>query len=156
VVVKTVISRSAEETEKVAAQFARNLKKGDVVALSGPLGSGKTTFIKGLAKGLGVKDFIKSPTFNLLHIHQGRVPLYHFDFYRLDESDLEDLGFVDYVYDSDGVAVLEWAERVKGELPPNTRWVVLSPAAKENERRIEFLSFPPALPAGRRRRESLQ
>ncbi len=117
---KVMITQSAEETEKVAAQLARKLKKGDVLALTGPLGSGKTTFVKGVAKGLGIKDFIKSPTFNLMHIHQGRLPLYHFDFYRLEKSDLEDLGFVEYVYDSDGVAVLEWAERVEGELPPTT------------------------------------
>jgi len=122
---KIIITQSAEETEKIASQLARTLKKGDVLALTGPLGSGKTTFVKGVAKGLGIRDFIKSPTFNLMHIHRGRLPLYHFDFYRLEKSDLEDLGFVEYVYDSDGVAVLEWAERVEGELPSTTYRIAL-------------------------------
>jgi len=134
-----ITTASPEETERMADHFARKLKKGDVLALTGPLGSGKTTFVKGIAKGLGIRDFIKSPTFNLLHIHQGRLPLYHFDFYRLGKSDLEDLGFVEYVYDSDGVAVLEWAERVEGELPPATTWITLKPL-DENRREIHVKS----------------
>jgi len=131
------ISASLKETERIAVQFSKGLGPGDVVALSGGLGSGKTTFTKGLAKGLGVKDFIKSPTFNLMHIHQGRCPLYHFDFYRLDNPDLDVLGFEEYIYEGDGVAVLEWPEKIKEELPKNTLRLHLS-VVSETKRKISL------------------
>jgi len=135
---RELITSSADETEKAAERYAAGLKRGDCVALSGSLGSGKTTFVKGLAKGLGIREVVKSPTFNLLHVHSGaRLALYHFDLYRLEESDLEELGFTEYIFETDGVAVLEWADRVRSGLPPKTRWVHFQ-YVDENRRKISF------------------
>ena len=80
---REVITDSEAKTRVLASRFVKTLKPGDTIALTGTLGSGKTTFVKGVAEGLCVKEFVKSPTFNLLHIYKGKLPLYHFDFYRL-------------------------------------------------------------------------
>jgi tRNA threonylcarbamoyladenosine biosynthesis protein TsaE len=115
-------STSPEKTREVAARFAGALKPGDVVALEGELGSGKTCFVQGLARGLGVseKAFVRSPSFTLLNEYEGKVPLYHFDFYRLFVAeDLGDLGLEEY-FDGDGVTVVEWADKFLGSLPDRT------------------------------------
>lgn len=94
------------------------LGPGDVVALLGDLGAGKTTMTKGIALGLGVESEIHSPTFTLIHEHNGRVPLYHVDLYRLTgDVDVEFLGIEEYVY-GEGVMVIEWADRAPRLLPP--------------------------------------
>ena len=134
---KEYITRSAEETEKLAKQLVSGLQGGDVIALSGDLGSGKTTFVKGVAKALGIQDCIKSPTFNLLHVHQGRLMLYHFDFYRLSARDLKVLGFDEIIDTSDGIVMIEWAERIKEDIPPGAIWVEFQ-LQKENERKIKI------------------
>lgn len=108
-------THSARETIKRAAKIGKSLKPGMVVALKGNLGAGKTTFVKGLALGLGVKSEreVKSPTFVILHIYKGRLPLYHFDLYRLDgPSDLDALGMEDFLGDPQAVSVIEWPERI--------------------------------------------
>jgi tRNA threonylcarbamoyladenosine biosynthesis protein TsaE len=128
------VTDSPQATEKIARDFAKNLKAGSVVALQGTLGSGKTTFVKGLASGLGIKDFIKSPTYNLMHIHEGRIPLYHFDLYRLDECNLDVLGFSDYIFDGDGVAVIEWPEKILAELPRDTYHLKLDYVSDEKRK----------------------
>jgi len=95
--------------------IGRTLKLGMSVALVGGLGSGKTVLVKGIAGGLGLKDQneVKSPTFVILHVYQGRVPLYHFDFYRLEEvKDLEEIGLREFLSDPQAVSVAEWADRV--------------------------------------------
>lgn len=135
---RTITTSSVEKTQKLAADFARKLKKGDVVALSGGLGAGKTTFVKGMARALGVKEFVKSPTFNLLHIYQAKkFPLFHFDFYRLETVDLDELGFEEYFYKPDGITVLEWAEKVKTALPRGAKRVSLKYVSEE-KRSISF------------------
>jgi tRNA threonylcarbamoyladenosine biosynthesis protein TsaE len=134
---KELITDSQEKTERTASEFVRKLKKGDVVALSGSLGSGKTTFVKGMAKGLGIKEYVKSPTFTLLHIYKGRIPIFHFDLYRLVGDDYESLDFDDHLYEPEGIAVLEWAEKIKNDLPKNVKWVRLS-YIDETRRRIRF------------------
>ncbi|NQT22624.1 MAG: tRNA (adenosine(37)-N6)-threonylcarbamoyltransferase complex ATPase subunit type 1 TsaE, partial [Candidatus Omnitrophica bacterium] len=106
---KVVISHSPGETLKAGEELAKKLKPGSFVALTGDLGSGKTIFTKGIAKGLGVKDFkyVNSPTFVILKKHNGRIPLYHFDIYRLDSGgDLDSVGYEEYFYGK-GVTVVE-------------------------------------------------
>ncbi len=111
-----LISGSAGETLKLGEKIGKSLKSGDTVALYGGLGSGKTVFAKGIAKGLGIKDEVVSPTFTLLKIYKGNHELYHFDLYRIeDEQELYHIGFYDYV-GKDGVCVIEWAEHAK-EIP---------------------------------------
>lgn len=106
---------SAKETIGRGRAVGRSLKPGTVVALFGDLGSGKTTMIKGIGLGLGVKSEreIKSPTFVILHIYKGRIPLYHFDLYRMEKpSEVESLGMDEFLSDPKAVTVVEWAERV--------------------------------------------
>ena len=114
-----MITYSAEETIKLGQKLAGELSGGDVVALYGDLGSGKTTFTKGIGKGLGVKDprRINSPTFVLIKEYGARIPMYHMDLYRLDRlQDMEDIAVEEYIY-SDGVTIIEWAEKMKKILP---------------------------------------
>ena len=102
------VTKSAEETLAIAESFAKELKKGDVVLLSGELGAGKTTFTKGIARALGVKDVVTSPTFTIVKEYEGdSLNLYHMDLYRV-AGDTIDLGLEDYFERKDGVVVIEW------------------------------------------------
>jgi tRNA threonylcarbamoyladenosine biosynthesis protein TsaE len=108
------------------------LQPGDVLALEGDLGAGKTTFTQGVAKGLGIETYIDSPTFTLIKEYHGRLPLYHMDVYRLEGAD-EDLGWDEYFY-GDGVTLVEWASRIKQLMPEKTIWFtfhVLSTGERE-------------------------
>lgn len=120
----TFISNSPEETEAFGRSVAENLKSGDVLALTGDLGSGKTQFVKGLAAGLGTTTTATSPTFTLGHEYSGgRLSLYHFDFFRLENrQSAERLGLDDY-FCGDGVSVIEWADRFPDLVPENARWI---------------------------------
>ncbi len=109
------------------------LGPGDVLALRGPLGSGKTTLTKGLAEGLGVEEprWVTSPTFVLVHQYEGRVPVYHIDAYRLrSAADAEALGMEEMFF-GDGVTVIEWAERIEAALPPERLDIALDIAGEE-------------------------
>ena len=111
-----VTTRSAAETELLGECLGRVLEAGDVVTLSGDLGAGKTRFAQGVAAGLGVDHAhpVTSPTYTILNEHQGRLPLYHFDFYRFGTgADLRDLGFEEYIAGA-GVCLAEWPERLAG------------------------------------------
>ena len=110
-----LISQNEEETAQFAHKLAQKLSSGDVLALEGDLGAGKTAFTKGLAKGLGVTRMVNSPTFTIIKEYMGRLPLYHMDVYRVSESE-EDLGFDEY-FDGEGVTVVEWAHLIKDQLP---------------------------------------
>ncbi len=107
-----------DEINKIAERLANYVKEGDVIALIGDLGTGKTTFTKKFAETLGVKENLKSPTFNyVLEYFSGRLPLYHFDVYRLGEpEEIYEVGYEDYL-NSDGVILIEWADIIKSELP---------------------------------------
>ena len=133
----TIISRSIEETLSIAQSFAATLRAGDVVALEGDLGAGKTHFVKGLALGLGSNADVTSPTFTLIHEYGGgRVPLFHFDLYRLDEAgEVRRIGFDEYL-EADGVCVIEWADKFPELLPPETRRVRIR-LLQNDEREIE-------------------
>ncbi|WP_406685900.1 tRNA (adenosine(37)-N6)-threonylcarbamoyltransferase complex ATPase subunit type 1 TsaE [Rossellomorea vietnamensis] len=110
-----IMTNSPEETGRFAEKLAGLLKPGAVLTLEGDLGAGKTTFTKGLAKGLGVTKTVNSPTFTIIKEYKGRLPLYHMDVYRLDDS-FEDLGFDEY-FEGEGVTVIEWAHLIKDQLP---------------------------------------
>ena len=106
-----------EQTIAIAKQLGQQVQAGDVLLLDGDLGAGKTTFTKGLAAGLGIDSYIKSPTFTLIREYQdGRLPLYHMDVYRLEETGASDLGLEEY-FDGDGVSVVEWSQFIAEELP---------------------------------------
>lgn len=123
-----------EETRDLGAQLASGLTAGDVLVLNGDLGAGKTTFTKGLAKGLGITAVIKSPTFTIIREYQGgRLPLYHMDVYRLEHGGGEDLGLDEY-FDGNGVSVVEWAQFVAEELPANYLAINFQRTDQENQR----------------------
>lgn len=110
-----LISQGSEQTKEFAKRLAGLLKPGDVIALEGDLGAGKTTFTKGLAEGLGIKRTVNSPTFTIIKEYHGRLPLYHMDVYRVEDS-FEDLGFEEY-FEGSGVTVVEWAHLIEEQLP---------------------------------------
>ncbi len=118
------ISNSVKETIALGRDHARSARAGDVFALSGDLGAGKTQFVKGFVAGLDCTAEVTSPTFTLLHEYAGgRLPIYHFDFYRLDRREaVLRLGFDDYA-DGDGVCVIEWADRFPEVIPVRARWI---------------------------------
>lgn len=108
---------SAEHTRALGAALSPLLRAGDVIVLSGDLGAGKTVLVKGVAEGLGVAEAVTSPTFGLLAVHPGRVVLYHFDLYRLDdEAQLEDVAFYETL-EGDGASFVEWGDRFPASLP---------------------------------------
>ncbi len=106
---------SLEQTQDIAYKIGKWVSNGMILTLEGDLGAGKTTFTKGLAKGLGINRNVNSPTFNIIKEYQGRIPLYHMDVYRL-ESGGDDIGLDDYLF-GDGVCVIEWASRIEDLLP---------------------------------------
>ncbi len=136
----SVITSSPEQTWRIGEMLGARLGPGDTVCLYGDLGAGKTSFSYGIALGLEVeKQYITSPTFTFVNEYQGRVPFYHIDLYRLeDAAELENIGFEEYV-DSDGVTVIEWAERAEDELPGERLSVYLN-FINENSREIGFLA----------------
>lgn len=130
-------SKSPEETESIARDFARGLRKGDVLALKGNLGSGKTVFTKGLAIGLDIPQTeVTSPTYVLIHEYLGgRLPLYHFDFYRLEtKQQIVDLDLEHY-FDGDGITVVEWGDKFESLIPERAKWFLFE-VKSEKEREI--------------------
>lgn len=112
-----IILKSREDTIEFGIKLGKILKAGDVISLTGDLGAGKTTLTKSIGKGLDVKDYITSPTFALMNVYKGRLEVYHFDVYRLDDIDsLYDLGYEEYFY-SNGVTIVEWGDKIKELLP---------------------------------------
>ena len=118
-------------------ELGRRLRSGDVVALFGDMGAGKTTFTKGIARGLKLVADVHSPTFTLIHEHPGEIPLYHVDLYRLsDEREVEELGIEEYLQ-AEGVVVIEWADKMKSLLPPDRLDVDLRMTG-DTERELSF------------------
>ncbi|MBF0387601.1 MAG: tRNA (adenosine(37)-N6)-threonylcarbamoyltransferase complex ATPase subunit type 1 TsaE [Candidatus Omnitrophica bacterium] len=136
---KSFVCRSPgyEKTLDLGARFAGSLRKGDIVCLFGDLGAGKTAFVKGLAKGLGLDPVkVHSPTFTLMNIYNGKLPLYHFDLYRINAVDLFGLGYEEFFYGK-GIAAVEWSEKLEG-LTPESFWRVELKHAGEDERRVNI------------------
>ena len=131
--------KNEEETKQLAASLGHYLQAGDVLLLEGDLGAEKTTFTKGLAEGLGIKRTIKSPTYTLIREYEdGRLPLYHMDVYRLEETGGSDMGLEEY-FEGEGVSVVEWASFIQEDLPKNYLKVTLIPKGELlDEREIKF------------------
>jgi tRNA threonylcarbamoyladenosine biosynthesis protein TsaE len=132
-----VVSRSAEETQTLGERLGARLGRGDVVACIGPLGAGKTCFLQGLARGLGVVTDVTSPTFVLVNQYRGRLPVYHVDAYRTGSlTELVDVGLEEMLH-GEGVTVVEWADRLLPLLPPRTITVTIAGLGDE-PRQIEL------------------
>jgi tRNA threonylcarbamoyladenosine biosynthesis protein TsaE len=141
-----VVSRSADETQALGERLGLRLGRGDVVACIGPLGSGKTCFLQGLARGLGVTAPVTSPTFVLVNEYHGRLPVYHVDAYRTGSlSELVDVGLEEMLH-GEGVTIVEWADKLLPLLPPRTITVSIEGLGNE-PRRIE-LAGPAEVLAG--------
>ncbi len=139
---EVIHTRDAEGTRRCGELLAPLLRAGDVLVLSGDLGAGKTQLTKGVASGLGVAEPVTSPTFNILLVHEGRIPLYHFDLYRLDEADqLEDLDYY-ATLEADGVSVVEWGDKFPEASPLDGVSVSLQIEGDE-ERRLELAFYGP-------------
>jgi tRNA threonylcarbamoyladenosine biosynthesis protein TsaE len=122
-------------------EIGRSFDAGTVVALFGEMGAGKTTLTKGIARGLGVGDLVHSPTFTLIHEHEGRIPVYHFDLYRLDSPEqLDDLGYEEYFY-GDGASIIEWPEKIESLLPADRVDIYIT--VRDDHRTLELRATGP-------------
>lgn len=134
-------SNSAEDTFAFGQKLGREAVPGEIICLDGDLGVGKTVFTQGFAAGLGIDDYVNSPTFNIVKEYEGgRLPLYHFDVYRIgDPSEMEEIGYEDYFY-GQGVSIIEWPGQIEELLPKEARWVRIRKDLTKgfNYRRIEY------------------
>ena len=141
-----VITHSPAETHRLAKRLLARLPPRAVLALHGDLGSGKTCFVQGLGKALGIKQAVTSPTFALVHEYEGRRPLVHVDLYRIRSvADAEMMGLEEY-FDADGIVAIEWAERTAALLPPHTIHIHFEALAAAGDRRITVSESDPAAP----------
>ena len=134
-----MMTRSAAETRALGAKLANLLRPGDVVLLEGDMGAGKSEFARGVARGLGVSGPVPSPSFTILNVYdEGRLPLYHFDWYRVEDAqEIREMG-MDEQLGGDGVALIEWSQRAAEILPETCLRVVIRPVDEET-REIEFI-----------------
>ena len=134
-------SNSAEDTFAFGQKLGREAVPGEIICLDGDLGVGKTVFTQGFAAGLGIDDYVNSPTFNIVKEYEGgRLPLYHFDVYRIgDPSEMEEIGYEDYYY-GQGVSIIEWPGQIEELLPKEARWVRIRKDLTKgfDYRRIEY------------------
>lgn len=138
----TFTTNNAEETIDLGRRIGKALKGGEIFAMQGTLAAGKTTITKGIAESLGVKDTITSPTFCLISEYEGKIPLYHFDVYRLDGGeDFINLGAEDMIYGK-GVSIIEWSEKIMDELPKKTITLRLEPVEGTTIRNITIENWP--------------
>lgn len=131
-------SYGEKETQTLSRELGEAAKAGEVYCLCGDLGTGKTAFAKGFAEGLGIQEDIVSPTFTIVHEYEGRLPLFHFDVYRIPDGDaLYDIGFDDYL-DRNGVCLIEWANQLREDMPEDAIWIEIEKDLErgENYRRI--------------------
>jgi tRNA threonylcarbamoyladenosine biosynthesis protein TsaE len=135
------ILRSLEDTKEFGIKLGNALKPGDILCLNGDLGAGKTTLTKSIGRGLGVEDYITSPTFALINEYEGKFPVYHFDTYRLEEiEEIDDLGFDEYIYGK-GVSIIEWADKIEKALPREKMIIEIKKGKEENERILSIKGF---------------
>lgn len=145
---KTIFTRNFKETQKLGQELAKNLIPGQVICLSGNLGSGKTTFVQGILKGLKVKGPYTSPTFLIMKQYKNKISnkfkirnskseilnIYHIDAYRVDEKDILNLGWEEIINQPDNLIVIEWAERIKKIIPKNAQWIKFSWEGKDKRK----------------------
>lgn len=137
-----ITTSSQEQTKRLGDKLARRLHPGSLVALIGPLGSGKTTLIKGICKGLGIKELVRSPCFVIMAQYPGKLQVYHFDLFRLkNPEELFSIGYEEYFY-GDGICLVEWAEKAKGFLPEDRIDVFLR-IVSESKREIQIEEVKP-------------
>jgi len=140
---KTVCTQSFQETQKLGKELVKNLTPGQIICLSGELGTGKTTFVQGLLKGLKVKGPYTSPTFLIMKKYESKVKspkskvIYHIDAYRVKEKDILNLGWEEIITQPDNLIVVEWAKRIKKIIPKNAKWINFSWEG-EKKRKIVF------------------
>lgn len=138
----TLISKSPEETFRIAADFAREARPGLVLGLVGDLGAGKTQYVKGFAAGLGITERVHSPTFTLVNEYRsGRIPCFHLDLYRLESTEqILGAGLEPYFRPEGAVTLIEWFDRARELLPPSAQSLIvtLSAGVDENERVISY------------------
>lgn len=134
------IIKSEKDTEALGKALAKDLKEGDIIALIGDLGTGKTTLTKYIAEGLGVTEKVTSPTFTIVNeYHSGRLPLFHFDVYRLENTeDVFESGIEEYFLKG-GVSVIEWADMIVEILPEETKYIFMEYGDKEGERKYKCI-----------------
>ena len=131
------VSKSTADTEALGERIASLLKGTEQIALFGDLGAGKTAFTRGICRGLGIADGVSSPTFAIVNAYRGRVPVYHFDMYRITSvDDLFATGFYDYA--DTGVLIIEWSENIESELDPDAIRIRILKSDDENERIFEI------------------
>lgn len=131
-----IITHGPEETQDFGYKLGTLLREGDIVCLVGDLGAGKTTLTQSIARGLGVDDYVTSPTFTLINEYNGRCPLYHFDVYRLNDIDeIYDLGYEEYLF-SKGVSIIEWANMIEEALPQERLDISIKRGKENNDREI--------------------
>jgi len=136
-------SISQEKTYELACRLGKMLQGGELIALEGELGAGKTLFVKGLAQGLGIEEPVTSPTFTLLQLYEGRVNLAHFDIYRLPVPEaIEELGYEEYFYGS-GVTAVEWSDLIKAYLPEQYIQVVIRRDYDQEQGEYRLITFIP-------------
>src|SRR5690625_2405307 len=146
-----IMTKSESETRMLAKTLSKYLKPGDVITLEGELGTGKTTFVKGIAEGLNIKRTVTSPTFTMIKQYSGDLPLYHMDVYRLEGME-EDIGFDEHIY-GNGVSIIEWAQFIEDFLPTErlmiqleyiddvSRKIKLNPVGLRYEKLLNVLNY---------------
>jgi tRNA threonylcarbamoyladenosine biosynthesis protein TsaE len=134
----TIITKSPEETKKLGKELSKLVKPGDLIAFYGELGAGKTCFIQGISQELEVKGYVTSPSFTIVNEYQGRIPIYHFDLFRLDNAEeILELGYEEYFY-GEGLTVIEWAEKIEQLLPKEYLKIDIK-FKDRNQRTISFI-----------------
>lgn len=147
-----IISQGEQATRELAERIAQAVVPGTVVSLVGDLGAGKTFFTAALTKALGSAEPVTSPTFGLMNIYHGRLPIYHFDLYRLErESELADFGFYEYIEDETAVSLIEWADKFPGALPEDYIEIRLDRLPGEEETTSNFRKITVVAAAGSQR-----
>ena len=136
----TCVTHSPEETAHLAGTIGKIIREGTVICLDGELGVGKTLFVRALARTLGVESDVTSPTFNLMNIYEAACPIVHFDLYRItSEEELEDIGFYEYAEATEGLVLIEWAEKFPDAMPADHLSVRIE-ALNDEERQFTFVA----------------
>ena len=136
----TCVTHSPEETAHLAGTIGKIIREGPVICLDGELGVGKTLFVRALARTLGVESDVTSPTFNLMNIYEAACPIVHFDLYRnSSEEELEDIGFFEYAEATEGIVLIEWAEKFPNAMPADHLSVRIE-ALNDEERQFTFVA----------------